>query len=177
MQDEVWIRQCKDFITDNPEFLPYQNLIPPKRNFYDDFSTIRDFLIWYIVKKEYDFIYKFTFVSEDYDFDMFEEEFFRLIDDGFFAGYCTMETLFSIYNEVEIRFNNDVECFKMYGLYTKGEENENKVLINDWMRERKFITGMEKIYNININNAHSALKIIEKWKRNIAVGYTLCMLV
>jgi hypothetical protein len=199
-----WAAQSMAFILDNPEFQPYKDYLPATRwkrttQKFDKYKplNINDFMIRLICEKYYDDdLYKnlkdgfvvnadiptvikkvkrlpvfntyddfYNHMNEEMDMDYFEPELNRL-------------QLFCLFNEIDFNWNTDINSFKVYGLFDKSIPYPPDPHLEDvWMKEFKFIYGMEKVYKREFRNGYEALMQAQKWKRYHYVGYILCLLI
>jgi hypothetical protein len=197
-----WVAQCLVFITDNPEFLPYRDKIPlcrwsvnEGRNPFetpDKYtpSNINQFMIKYLCKKYMNIegtradgyknvpslINKINDLPVMRTYTDFDTIISDLIEPEYFFPELSNMEVFNLYNEVEVNYNDDINCFHIYGLYNKDRELDNPALLDMWTREKRFVEGLSKVYNHEFTNGYEALKFVQKWKRFQSVGYVLCMI-
>jgi hypothetical protein len=107
----------------------------------------------------------YNYIKDELDMDYFEPELNRL-------------QLFSLFTEVDFNWNEDINSFRLYGLFDRQVPNPPDPDLEDvWMNEFKFICGMEKVYKRDFKNGYEALMQAQKWKRYHYVGYVMCLLI
>ena len=97
---------------------------------------------------------------------------------NYFEPELNRVQLFSLFDEVDFNWNTDMNSFRVYGLYNLENPYPPDHQLEDvWMREFKFVCGMERVYNKQFKNGYEALMQAQKWKRYHYVGYVLCLLI
>lgn len=118
-------------------------------------------------------IYKLPIV---YTYQEFMDVIMERMDLSYFEPELNRIQMFSIFNEIDFNYNEDINSFKLYGLFDiQTPEPETPEIKDLWTKEFSFISGLETVYDKKFKNGYEALKFIQKWKRCQYIGYILCL--